>query len=330
MNQGTRLVRPVLKWAGGKSQLLPELVRRVPYDFVCYHEPFVGGGALFFELSRQGRLTHSYISDINETLIDVYLALRDDVDEVVALLREHRYERSYYYRVRALRPESLSLAARAARAIYLNRTCYNGLYRENRAGHFNVPFGRYTNPTICDEANLRAASEALRNAHISCRPFSSVLDFAHPGDFVYFDPPYHPLSPTSNFTSYDRNGFDRADQVELRGVLDELTRRHVKFMLSNSDTEFTRDLYRGYHLSTVSATRAINSKGDSRGKVTELIACNYEVEEMVQRALLERRGLYPGGDRGPLCHESTSVPCEDDAVSPADEAVRCRCGREPG
>ncbi len=304
-------MRPVLKWAGGKSQLLPELIKRAPCDFVAYHEPFVGGGALFFELARQGRLGRAYISDINQTLIDVYVALRDNVESVIALLQQHRYERSYYYRIRALEPQSLPLAARAARVIYLNRTCFNGLYRENRAGRFNVPFGRYKNPTICDESNLRAASEALQNVDISCRPFTSVLDFARPGDFVYFDPPYHPLSPTSNFTSYDRNGFSEHDQMELRDILDQLTRRGVKVMLSNSDTRFIRELYQGYEVVTVSASRAINSKADSRGKITEVIVCNYKVEEMLQRALLQRQSRYHVENHSPSSAADDSIPRED-------------------
>lgn len=307
-------MRPILKWAGGKSQLLPELIKRAPYDFVAYHEPFVGGGAFFFELARQGRLTRAYISDINQALIDVYIALRDDVEQVIALLQEHRYERSYYYQIRALEPRTLSLAARAARMIYLNKTCFNGLYRENRAGRFNVPFGRYKNPTICDESNLRAASEALQIADISCRPFSSVLDLARPGDFVYFDPPYHPLSPTSNFTSYDRNGFGEDDQIELRNVFDELTRRGVRVMLSNSDTQFTRELYQRYQVATVHASRAINSKADSRGKITEVIVCNYRVEEMLQRALLERRGRYPAKDHSPSSERNDPIPHEDRTI----------------
>ncbi len=316
-----RLIRPVLKWAGGKSQLLPELIKRAPYDFVAYHEPFVGGGALFFELARQGKLNRAYISDINQALIDVYVALRDDVEGVIALLRQHRYERSYYYQIRALEPRNLSLAARAARVIYLNRTCFNGLYRENRAGRFNVPFGRYKNPTICDESNLRAASEALQSAHVSCRPFSSVLEYARPGDFVYFDPPYHPVSATSNFTSYDRDGFGEDDQVELRDILDELTRRDVLVMLSNSDTQFTRQLYRGYRVATVSASRAINSKADSRGKIAEVIVCNYEVEEMLQRALLERQRCYPHEKHSPSPERNHSISQQDDTT----ESCRGHC-----
>ena len=255
--------------------MLGELVQGVPPSLGAYHEPFVGGGALFFELARQGMLTTAYLSDINQSLIDVYLALRDCADDVIRLLKQHRHEEAYYYQIRALPPADLSLPERAARVIYLNRTCYNGLYRENRAGQFNVPFGRYKNPAICDEPNLRAASEVLQGVDISRRPFTSVLQFAKPGDFVYFDPPYHPLSTTSNFTSYDRNGFGADDQTELRDVFAELTRRGVKAMLSNSDTPFICHLYEQYRISRVLAARAINSKAGSRGKVAEVIVYNY-------------------------------------------------------
>lgn len=267
---------PVLKWAGGKRQLLPELVKRVPDAFAAYHEPFVGGGALFFELGSQGRLTRAYLSDINPSLIDVYLALRDCVDETIELLKQHRNEESYYYQIRALKPEELSLPARAARIIYLNKTCYNGLFRENRSGQFNVPFGLHKNPTICDEPNLRAVSRQLQSVDISRRHFSSILETASPGDFVYLDPPYHPVSSTANFTSYDRNGFGVREQIQLRDVFRELTSRGVRVMLSNSDTPFIRELYAGHLVFQVYASRFVNSKASCRGKVPEVIVCNYE------------------------------------------------------
>ena len=268
--------RPVLKWAGGKGQLLPELTKRIPANFRAYHEPFIGGGALFFELAGQGRLTTVHLSDINRSLIDVYAALCDCVEDVISILRRHRHDETYYYTIRALQPDKLSLPERAARIIYLNKTCYNGLYRENRAGEFNVPFGRYKNPTICDEPNLRAVSCVLQSVHISCRHFSSVLDVARPGDFVYFDPPYHPVSATANFTSYDRNNFGEQDQTRLRDAFAELARRGVKAMLSNSDTPFIRKLYVDHAVSRVYASRAVNSKAKLRGKVAEVIACSYD------------------------------------------------------
>lgn len=269
------LPRPVLKWAGGKGQLLPQLQRQLPETFVAYHEPFVGGGALFFELSRQGLISSAYLSDINSSLIDMYLALRDCVDEVIAVLQRHKHEEEYYYRIRAIDPTELSLPERAARVIYLNKTCYNGLYRENRRGEFNVPFGRYRNPTICDEPNLRAASVALRGVDIRRRHFSTVLDHARPGDLVYFDPPYHPLSATANFTNYDRHGFGPDDQRQLRDVFATLSDKGVAAMLSNSDTLFIRELYAEFHVEQVLATRMVNSKAAGRGKIAELIVRNY-------------------------------------------------------
>ena len=271
----TQNARPVLKWAGGKGQLRPELLKRLPADFGAYHEPFVGGGALFFELAAQGKITAAHLSDINPSLIDVYLALRDCVDEVIEILKRHRHETDYYYQIRALQREKLSLPERAARVIYLNKTCYNGLYRENRAGQFNVPFGRYKNPTICDEPNLRSVSALLQSVIIECQHFSAILAVAQPGDFVYFDPPYHPVSSTANFTAYDRNGFGEQAQIQLRELFAELTQRDVKVMLSNSDTPFIRSLYTNYPISRVYATRAVNSKADSRGKVAEVIVCNF-------------------------------------------------------
>ena len=223
-------------------------------------------------------ITFAYLSDINNSLIDTYLALRDCVDEVIAVLREHIHDRDYYYQVRALRPETLSLPERAARVIYLNKTCYNGLYRENRKGEFNVPFGRYKNPTICDEPNLRAVSRALQGVDISNRPFTSILDYAQAGDFVYFDPPYHPLSPTANFTAYDRHGFGPDDQRHLRDVFAALGDRGVRAMLSNSDTPFIRDLYAGFRIDQVFVARAVNSKASGRGKVAEVIVWNFGLD----------------------------------------------------
>lgn len=267
--------RPVLKWAGGKGRLLAELLTRIPTEFNTYHEPFIGGGALFFALAGQRRVGRAYLADANGPLIDVYLALRDHVAEVIAILNSHVYEREYYYRVRAQRPEELSLPQRAARVIYLNKTCYNGLYRENRRGEFNVPFGRYKNPTICDETNLRAASRVLQGVDIARRPFTTTLDYAKAGDFVYFDPPYHPLSATANFTGYDRNGFGPDDQRRLRDVFAALGQRGVRAMLSNSDTPFIRELYAGFPVDQVFVARAVNSKANGRGKVAEVIVRNY-------------------------------------------------------
>lgn len=268
-------VRPVLKWAGGKTRLLPELMRHAPNRYAAYHEPLMGGGALFFELAARHSFSRATLADINPHLIDVYLALRDHIDDVIAALRGHVYEPEHYYAVRAQRPVDLPLPERAARVIYLNKTCYNGLYRENRAGQFNVPFGRYKNPTICDEDNLRVAASLLIGVEIAVRPFQAIAEIAARNDFVYFDPPYYPTSPTANFTGYAAGGFTADDQRALRDVFAGLRGRGVKAMLSNSDTPFIRDLYAGFALHEVQAARAINRDAAGRGKVTELLICNY-------------------------------------------------------
>ena len=266
--------RPFLKWAGGKGQLLRELLARLPERFATYHEPFVGGGALFFALVGRGMISRAVLSDANGPLIDTYLAVRDRVDDVIAALGHHPNEAAHFYRVRALDPDDLSLAEKAARVIFLNRTCYNGLHRENRAGQFNVPFGRYTNPRICDDVNLRACSRALRDVEVLRADFTTVLDRAKPGDLVYFDPPYHPVSKTASFTAYDRNGFDEMDQASLRDVFAELARQGVQVVLSNSATPLVRRLFRGFRVERVLARRAINSKGERRGRVAEVIVAS--------------------------------------------------------
>jgi len=269
--------RPFLKWAGGKGQLLPDLIARLPECFAAYHEPHVGSGALFFTLASHGVPSQAYLSDVNPALIDTYLAVRDQVEDVIAILKKHqkKHDRDYYYLVRAIDPSRLTLAGRAARIIYLNKTCYNGLYRENKRGQFNVPFGRYTNPTICDAANLRNVSRVLQGVDIAQRGYASALDCARPGDFVYFDPPYQPLSATSSFTAYNRNGFGEDDQRRLRDVFAQLAERSVRVMLSNSDTPLIHELYVGFTIDRVYATRSINSKSNRRGKIAELIIRNY-------------------------------------------------------
>ena len=277
--------RPFLKWVGGKTQLLPELLANVERagDFGRYHEPFVGGGALFFELFRLGRLPRkrAWLSDNNERLIDVYEGVESSVDEVVALLRSHekKHSEEYYYEVRSKVPESLD--ERAARLIYLNKTCYNGLFRENSKGEFNTPFGRYKKPLICDEGNLRKGAEALGKARLQAQNFLCVVDDAEPGDLVYMDPPYHPLSKTASFTSYDKNGFGVADQEALADVIVELDRLGVKIMLSNSKTPLIQKLYPQnkfrveLRVEEVRARRSVNSKASGRGKVAELIISNF-------------------------------------------------------
>jgi len=271
--------RPFLKWAGGKGQLLGELFVQVDKAgaFGRYHEPFVGGGALFFEMARQGRLPRAlaYLSDSNQNLIDAYQGLKEDVDGVIRELMTHktRHSEEYFYAVRANVPKTL--VERAARIIYLNRTCFNGLFRENSKGGFNVPFGKYKNPLICDEMNLRACAEALKKAKVDARHFEAVLKHAEPGDFVYFDPPYVPVSATASFTAYDKGGFGEDSQRLLAKVFAELSQRGVKLLLSNSMTDLVRELYCGFHIDEVFAKRSVNSRGDRRGKIAEVLVRNF-------------------------------------------------------
>jgi len=274
----TVVARPFLKWAGGKGQLLAELVARVERakPFGHYHEPFVGGGALFFTLEGSRTLDKgACLSDNNASLIDAYLGVRNHVERVIKILLEHKkqHAKEHYYDVRSNVPPRL--AERAARIIYLNRTCFNGLFRENSKGKFNVPMGSYKNPRICDEENLRACAKALKRATVEQRPFETVLKRARAGDFVYFDPPYVPVSATSNFTSYDKGGFGEDSQRRLAEVFAELAQRGVKVLLSNSETPLVRELYRGFEIETVYATRRVNSRADRRGKVPEVLVRNF-------------------------------------------------------
>jgi DNA adenine methylase len=274
------LVRPFLKWAGGKRQLLPELRKYIPRPGprATYYEPFVGGGALFFALQRQ----RAVINDTNAELINCYQVIRDDVENLIAALSQHRNEEAYYYELRdwdrspdfAARPP----VERAARVIFLNKTCYNGLFRVNSQGQFNVPFGKYKAPTIVDAAVLRAVSKYLNNNAIAMLnvDFEKAVREARRGDFIYFDPPYDPVSDTASFTGYDVNGFSRAEQTRLKGVVDVLDKRGCKVLLSNAYTPFIADLYSSYTCVKVGASRAINSNAQGRGKVDEILVMNYE------------------------------------------------------
>lgn len=286
--------RPFLKWAGGKTQLADALLERMPPVFNVYHEPFLGGGALFFRLYREGRIRRAVLSDLNAELIDTYIAIRDYPLEVIRLLSEFPYDKQFYYAIREKDPWQLSLPERAARMIYLNKTGYNGLYRVNRQGKFNVPFGRYKSPKYLDRENLLAVSRALQDVDILCTPFETVLERAAPGDFVYFDPPYVPLSKTANFTSYLADGFGPSDQERLRNVCVELSKKGVYVMLSNSDTQTIRSLYGlpYFVIDEVLANRAINSNGAKRGKITELVITNYPVETAIHLQLLEQQATH--------------------------------------
>lgn len=265
------VARPLLKWAGGKTSLLPEILRRLPSKISTYYEPFVGGGAVFFALAAEHRFKRAVLGDANDELMRAYGALRAHPDNVVETLKSHVHEEKRYYQVRGLDPKTLKPSDRAARLIYLNRTCFNGLYRVNKKGIFNVPFGDYSNPMICDEENLRAVALALKDVRLLGEDFTQTMHSAGLGDAVYFDPPYVPLSETSSFTGYAKYGFDSFDQERLRNTALTLVERGVHVLLSNSDTPFVRQLYREFHIEEVQARRAINSKGGKRGKVGELL-----------------------------------------------------------
>jgi DNA adenine methylase len=262
---------PFLKWAGGKGQLLDRLLPLLPASYQRYIEPFLGGGALFFALAPARAL----LADLNRELIVTYQMVRDQPAALADRLAEHRanHNKEYYYRIRAARSEDpLEVAARL---IYLNKTCFNGLYRVNRSGQFNVPMGSYVNPRIYDRANLLAAAHALAAADLCAADYRATLDQASAGDFVYLDPPYVPLSASASFTSYTSSNFGEPEQRQLAAAYRELDRRGCYVMLNNSATPLTRQLYDGYEQRVIPAARAINSKGDRRGPVDELVVVNY-------------------------------------------------------
>ena len=269
------ICRPFLKWAGGKTQLLPHLIHRIPNSFNRYIEPFLGGGALYFALQPKV----AFLADCNNELINCYQIVRSQLEELIEELKGYRYDKEMYYAARELdrRPDfaSLSRVKCAARLIYLNKSCFNGLYRVNSRGEFNVPFGAYTNPTILDQQNLRGCQELLQKAVIQSGNFEQVLEVADKGDFVYFDPPYAPTSETSDFTHYSKDGFDDVAQEMLLLVCLQLNQRGVKWMVSNSNTALIQELYRGFKIEPVCALRAINSKAEKRGSVIELIIRNF-------------------------------------------------------
>jgi len=280
------LVRPFLKWAGGKRQLLPEIVKYVPKmtSKHTYYEPFIGGGALLFELQPP----KAVINDSNKELINCYKVIRDSLDELMEELSKDKYSNSEtsYYEMRDLdrstkKYEILSEVEKAARIIYLNKTCYNGLFRVNSQGQFNVPFGRYKNPNFLDDAVLRAVNKYLNSNNITLlnQDFAEAVKDAKRGDFVYFDPPYDPVSETASFTGYDVNGFNRDEQERLKEEFDALHKRGCKVMLSNSCTDFILDLYKDYQdtIIKVRATRSINSNALKRGRVEEVLVLNYEI-----------------------------------------------------
>jgi DNA adenine methylase len=287
------LARPFLKWAGGKTQLLPRFQALYPPAGRArrYIEPFVGSAAVFFQVRRLLRPEEIILADGNEELVNVYREIQGSVGKVIRLLSEHRrlHSKEHYYRIRSLRPGDLSPAGRAARFIYLNKTCFNGLYRVNSRGGFNVPMGSYRDPPILDAENLRNVARSLEGVELKVARFHETLGHARAGDFIYFDPPYQPVSETSRFTSYTRDSFGPSDQEELAEVFAALSRRGCMVMLSNSDCAFIRGLYRDFAIHAVPARRSINSKGDRRGPVSEVVVLNYEAPspERAERRLLQ-------------------------------------------
>lgn len=269
------MITPILKWVGGKRQLLSEIMPLINKNCSTYVEPFIGGGAVFFDLQPKKAI----INDYNEELINVYKVVRDSVDELIAVLEVHEQNNSeeYFYNVRALDRteefEKMSDIEKAARILYLNKTCYNGLYRVNSAGQFNSPYGKYKNPKIVNSTTLKAMSNYLNKNKIEIRQgdYKEILKGLRKGAFVYLDPPYMPISSSSSFTGYTENGFGYKQQVELKEECDKLKKKGISFLQSNSDCPEIRDLYKDYKIITVQARRSINSNAQKRGEINEVL-----------------------------------------------------------
>ncbi|NJK70613.1 MAG: DNA adenine methylase [Richelia sp. CSU_2_1] len=296
------MTKSFLKWVGGKSKLIEQYQPYFPQQFETYYEPFLGGGSVFFYLKQLYPTMRAALSDSNEHLVNLYCYVRDYPEILIQLLDEHQFNHhqnpaDYYYKIREefrSTPKHWE-AKRAAQFLYLNKTCYNGLYRENQKGQFNVPIGRYKNPRICDTETLRLASQLLQGVRIEVARFDRVLDLANDSkDFVYFDPPYHPISPTSNFAEYSQYGFKEAEQIELRDTFAELMQRGVKLMLSNSKCDFIEQLYKDDRvfsacpkLIDISASRNVNSEASKRGKIKEYLVIAEENNKVVVRYTME-------------------------------------------
>ena len=280
-----KLVSPVVKWVGGKRQLLKNIEKHLPqkvYDGkTTYYEPFIGGGALLFYLQPK----KAVINDTNEELVNLYRVIKKNPEDLIEDLKRHINEEEYFYEIRGLDRDreaykALSDVERASRIIYLNKTCYNGLFRVNSSGEFNTPFGRYKNPNIINDITIRAIHNYFSNNDVKIlnTDFSKVLDGISSSSFVYFDPPYDPVSDSANFTGYTKGGFGREEQIRLKNLCDHLSAMNVDFLLSNSSTEFINTLYKKYKISHISANRAVNSKAEKRGAVKEVLVHNYELK----------------------------------------------------
>ncbi|MDO5746294.1 MAG: DNA adenine methylase [Actinomycetaceae bacterium] len=280
-NSRTQQLAPIVKWVGGKRQLLPHILPLIPANISTYVEPFLGGGAVLFALQPK----RAIVNDFNTELMNLYQVIRDEPQELIDRLREHagRNNSDYFYEIRSWDRQDtyrkLKPATRAARLVYLNKTCYNGLFRVNQSGHFNTPFGRYKNPRIVDEPAIRALSDYLSTADIDLRTgdYRGALKNLSTTAFVYFDPPYMPVSTSASFTGYTEGGFDATEQIALRDTCRELNKQGIRFLLSNSAHPLILDLYSEFRIDMVEARRAVNSKAERRGVVTEVLVRNYEL-----------------------------------------------------
>lgn len=278
--QKNKLIAPFVKWVGGKRQLMSEIVELLPNTISRYQhvEPFIGGGSVLFHLQPR----NAVINDFNAELINTYLVIKNHPEDLIKDLKKHKNEAEYYYAMREIdRTENFSnldLIERASRIIFLNKTCFNGLYRVNNAGEFNVPFGKYKNPNIINEPVIRAVSHYLNtnNIEIFNKDYLEILANTKKNSFVYLDPPYHPISESSNFTGYIKGGFNMEDQIRLREACDLLNNKGIKFLLSNSASDFILEQYKNYDIQIVKARRAINSIAIKRGDVEEVLIRNYE------------------------------------------------------
>ncbi|MDD5474430.1 MAG: DNA adenine methylase [Candidatus Methanoperedens sp.] len=271
------IVPTFVKWAGGKTQLLSQFEKFFPTQFNRYYEPFLGSGAVFFYIKNLYPEKEFFLSDNNPELINCYEFVKNDLESLLNLLREHRskHSKEYYYTQRNMDTNNLSKIESAARFIYLNKTCFNGLFRVNSKGKFNVPIGSYKNPSIFKEKDLIEAHKLLQDVTLKTMLFEDIINIVLPDDFVYFDPPYHPLSPTSSFTSYTSASFSEKDQKRLAEVYRQLDKKGCLLMLSNSYSEFILELYGGYRIEQVSAKRMINCNGKKRGAIPEAVVLNY-------------------------------------------------------
>jgi len=279
------IAKPFLKWVGGKTKLVPELVEMFPKKFDNYFEPFVGGGALFYEVIQKYNVGFSNINDINKKLIVAYKQIKQNPKELISLLKtiDDEYKKlsleeqeKYFYSIRKkYNEEIIDDKTTASYLIFLNKTCFNGMYRENSKGQYNIPFGDQKNPNICDKENILAVSKCLENTEITNYSFEESVEKCKKNDLVYFDPPYYPVNATSSFTGYSKSSFGEIEQKKLKEVFADLANRGCFVMLSNSHTPFIEELYKDFHINYRYAARSINSKGDKRGKIKEVVVTNY-------------------------------------------------------